>query len=184
MEWASGPAPRHRLDEVADAFLPASARAAPRSRPSAAALYAAAPGACDTAAVLAAMGGSTAAARRHDLGGAVGVRLVRWERAGRLPAARDARPVLIWCPQGAEGLSLSGSLVLGRLGALLRPRWLTFLWFAGEGDAPGRTPDAGRRARAAALAKAAVPGAEVHLHCLGWLRDAEVELTELARRFG
>lgn len=146
-------------------------------------VFAAAPGDVDTAGVLATLMPSDQATACHDLGGAVGLRIGRWERDGWLIDANGDRPLLLWCPVGREALTLGAALTLGRLAALLSPRRLTTLWFAAGDEAPGRGPDARHRQRALDLVTAAAPGAEISLHCLGWLGESRPELEELARRF-
>jgi hypothetical protein len=174
---------RHHLSAVADAFLP-FAPPRQRERPDALAVYAAAPGDLDTAGILATLLPAHPSQSCHDLGGAVGLRVGRWEREGRFSDAKSGRPLLLWCPVGPEGLALVSALTLGRLAALLCPRKLTVLWFAAGVEAPGRRPDTRHRQRVLALATAAVPQAAVALHCLGWLAESRRELEDLARRFG
>jgi hypothetical protein len=174
---------RHHLAAVADAFLPfASPRQ--RERPDALTVYAAAPGDLDTAGILATLLLAHPSRSCHDLGGLVGLRVGRWERGGQLGDTNSGRSLLLWCPVGPEGLALTSALTLGRLAALLCPRKLTVLWFAAGVEAPGRRPDNRQRLRVKALAVAAVPQAEVALHCLGWLAESRRELEDLARRFG
>ncbi|HOX26563.1 MAG TPA: hypothetical protein PLL30_08265 [Candidatus Krumholzibacteria bacterium] len=183
MVQAGDSASRHRFDAVAEAFLPAARTGHEPARDRAGCLYAAAPGAVDTAAILASFGSAAGTAPRFDLGGEVWTRLARWERTGwRAPFPAD-QAILLWCPRAAEGTSLTASMVLGRLGALIRPRRLTILWHWGESRPPGRLPDAVQRARAESLAGAAVPGAAVTLHCVGWISTVASDLGDLAQRY-
>lgn len=179
---------RHHLAAVADAFLPLPAGAdsegvPPGLAPGLAPMFAAAPGASDTASVLAVLQPDSAPSAGHDLGGAIGVRLCRLERDRSLARSTEAPPLLIWCPRGEEGLSLVAALALGRLGALLQPSHLTVLWFAGPDQTADRDPDLHHCQQASTLARAAIPLAAVSVHCLGWSEDAQVQLTDLARRF-
>ena len=187
---AAGAKPRrHHLATVADAFLSGdagrragragAATAPPAARP----LYTAAPGAVDTARILARLAPRRSRTGAHDLGGSVGERLARWEREDSLTADAAAAPLLLWGPRGDEGLSVRAGLSLGRLAALLRPRRVTVLWQPGSGTAPVQRPAAAQRARAAALVAAAVPGATVTVHCLGWDAPADAQLDQLAARF-
>lgn len=179
---------RHHLASVADAFLssPAADEAvrAPLDQPP---LFTAAPGTSDTASVLAVLRQNSELGEGpdadRDLGGAIGVCLVRLERGGALARPAAPPPLLIWCPRGREGLSLVAALALGRLGALLQPSHLTVLWFPGPGRAVDRDPDLEQCRRASRLARAAIPTAAVAVHCLGWTEDAQTQLADLARRF-
>jgi len=179
---------RHHLVSVAEAFLSAPAAdesaCAPSDQPS---LFTAAPGTSDTASVLAALRSAPKSGERRDedrdLGGAIGVRLERLERGGALVRPAAPSPLLIWCPQGEEGLSLVAALALGRLGALLQPSHLTVLWFRGPGWAADRNPGPEQCRRASQLAQAAIPNAVVAIHCLGWTENAQAQLADLARRF-
>ena len=175
---------RHHLAAVADAFLPLSAGADPEGvLPGPPPLFAAAPGASDTASILSVLRPDSAPNTGHDLGGAIGVRLGRLERDRPLARLSAPPPLLIWCPRGEEGLSLVAALALGRLGALLQPSHLSVLWFAGPGQTTDRDPDPHHRQQVSTLAKAAIPLAAVSVHCLGWTEDAQVQLTDLAHRF-
>lgn len=174
---------RHHLAAVADDFLPMRAAGPARVRPVAPAVYAAAPGRCDTAAILAGLHAAGADPARHDLGGTVGQRLERWELEGQSGLFEPQGAVLLWCPVDQEGPSVESALALGRLGALLQPSRITLLWLAAGPAAPGRLPSGRLQQRVRDLARAAVPGAEVRLHCLGWRRARGAELEDLARRF-
>ncbi len=180
---------RHHLATVADAFLsggpgpsgghPAAEEMAPGTRP----LVTAAPGAADTARILARLAPRRPRTGAHDLGGRVGERLARWEREEGLGLAPDAAPLLLWCARGEEGLSMRAGLSLGRLAALLRPDRVTVLWEPAAGAEPVRRPAAALRSRVAALAAAAAPEAAVTVHCLGWDAPADDQLRRLAARF-
>ncbi|MDY0108837.1 MAG: hypothetical protein RBT60_02760 [Candidatus Krumholzibacteria bacterium] len=188
-EAAPRPGPRlggrHHLAAVADAFLPVGPPAKAAGRTDGGNVYAAAPGGVDTAGVLSVLCAGSTTKRCRDLGGGIADRLRRWERDGRLPLSEPGQPVLIWCPIAEEALSLVCTFTLGRLGALLQPEKVTLLWFAGSQAqrSRGLAPAVTLRARAVALAGAAVPAADVVLHCLGWDGDAGQELRDLARRF-
>ena len=179
---------RHHLASVADAFLSPSATDATAGaqsvRPP---LFTAAPGTSDTASVLSllrpVLESDEEATADCDLGGAIGVRLARLERSLALARFAARQPLLIWCPRGKEGLSLVAALALGRLGALLQPSRLTVLWFAGPGRLAARDPGPDHCRRASTLAQAAIPGAAVAVHCLGWSNDAQAQLADLAHRF-
>jgi hypothetical protein len=166
-----------RLAHVADAFLTSAAAAADRPL-----VWAAAPGSVETATVLATLHPRAEPERLRDLGSGIGVRLGRLERA-ESSLSRDAS-VLLWCPRGGEGLSLVAHLALGRLAALVAPRQVTVLWFAGGRVAPGRRPDAHQRRRVRSLARRAVPAAAVTLHEVGWTAPIGDQLAALARRAG
>jgi hypothetical protein len=173
---------RHHLGAVADAFLPPAA-AAPGAR-AAPPLFAAAPGATDTAAVLEILRPSSKGGTTRDLGAAIGVRLGRLERSGAMAPVGATSPLLIWCPRAEEGLSLTAALALGRLGALIRPARITMLWFAASGPRTGREPTAAQVAAAGALARAAAGKAVVGVHCVGWTDDPLRQLGDLVGRFG
>lgn len=174
---------RHHLAAVADDFLPMRAAEPARHRPVVPAVYAAAPGRCDTAAILAGLLAAGGDPAHHDLGGTVDQRLERWEREGQSGLFEPQGAVLLWCPVEQEGPSVASALALGRLGALLQPSRITLLWLAAGPSVSGHLPAGRLQQRVRDLARAAVPGAEVRLHCLGWQGARDVELQDLARRF-
>jgi hypothetical protein len=118
-----------------------------------------------------------------DLGYQIEGKLGRFERDARFIYGAGAPTSLFWALNAEEGLSLRCALALGRMGAVLRPRRVTLLWFAGRNGPVGRLPSVNHRERALALAKVAVPAAMVQLCCLGWLADARNDMNDLARRF-
>ena len=158
------------LAAVVDAFL-GDERAA-----GAPPLVTAAPGAVDTAAVLATLrrggvGPDDLALSRNRPETPAG-----WNAAGR-------RPVLAWCPRGDEADGLAAALALGRLAARLRPASLLVLWHPSAGEPPGREPVSARVGRASALARRAAPGVPVRVHCVGWTRAAPTQIADVGKRF-
>lgn len=169
---------RH-LGAVADVFLPlerSPARSAPQVAPD---LCAAAPGDGDTSRVLAVYASFGACGRFRDLGGGIGDRIARWEGADRSAPPLPARSTLLWCPRGAEAMTVRGAVLLGRLGALLRPEAVHVLWLAAGSRPPGRRPTGRQVRHAARLASAAIPGIAVDVHCLGWLESIEQDARRL-----
>lgn len=170
---------RHHLAAVADAFLSPTP---PRANPAPPAAVIAAPGP-GTAAVPPVLIGSMGAERTCDLGAGVVSSLPRWEREGFDTPVPGSYPVLFWCVVGREATSLVAALALGRLAALLEPVNTTLLWTPAPDAAPTPPPVRGIRERARRLAAAAAPRARVAVHCVGWSRDATVDLQALAVRF-
>ncbi len=89
---------------------------------------------------------------------------------------------MIWCPRGREAWSLVAGMALGRIGALIKPHQVTVLWYADAGDDVGALPSSAVRERIAARARAAVPGSRVTVHPVGWIEEAEADLTLLAQQ--
>lgn len=174
---------RGHLAAIVDDLLPTIDRVEAPATAGETAILVAAPGRADTSEVMTILPAGTAGGTWHELGGGVAERLDRWERDGRLAPYAAGHTLLLWCLVGDEGPALGTALILGRIGAMLHPRRVSLLWFAGRTPPAGRIPAASQRERALALAQAAVPAASISLHCLGWLGEPGRELRRLARRF-
>ncbi len=174
---------RGHLAAVAADFLPLPSVQLDPARETTVPVFFGAPGDADTAAAMAALVATSDGGATHDLGARLRTRLGVWERKRRPVAEDRVGPLLFWCLVDREGPSLGSALALGRIGALLQPRRVTLLWFSGRIPPPGRCPEQQQRDRTLALARAAVPGVGVSLHCIGWLGEPQRELSELARRF-
>lgn len=170
----------HHLASVADAFLgPDPVRSGPQHL-----LVVAAPGARNTAAVLAGLASDDGQRTSRDLGSGIGERVAGWERDG-LHLAHDpgSGPLLFWCVDGVEAVSTTATIALGRLAALVGVGRVIVLWFPAGTGSLRKVPERIESERAQALARAAAPDVPVVVHCVGWTATASADLGLLAAQF-